>query len=114
MSPAPERKRLPLAVKIAVGLAAVAGVGALFMLSVRGARSQPYVVHREHLQRWPVALDPGERPTDALLAMRPPGALSREVFGQIFKRAMESLRSPARAEVPLILQDEYDRAFAGR
>jgi hypothetical protein len=113
MSPPGGRKRLRLAVKLAIVLGVLVAVGALFMHTVRESRAQPYTLRREHLSGWTLALDPAAGPTGALLAIQVPEALAREVFNQIFKRVMESMRSPARIEVPLLLAGELQGALVG-
>ena len=46
--------------------------------------------------------------------LKPPAALTRGLFSQIFSRYMESMVSPAAAGIPLLLEGEFEGAFAGR
>lgn len=101
-------------IKIAVALAVFAGVGFLFVRSVRNARSEPYTVERQRLRGWTVALEPASSPTDPMLVLRPPPELASGLFHQVFVRSMESLNASDSAAIPLVLQGEFDRAFAGR
>jgi hypothetical protein len=100
--------------KIAVALAALGALGFLFMRSVRDSRSAPYTVQRQSLDNWTLALTPRSGPNAAMLVLRPPTTLVTGLFDQIFRRAMESLSVPAPMALPLVLQGEFDRAFAGR
>ncbi len=101
-------------IKIAVALAVLAGLGFLFVRSVRNARSEPYTVERERLRGWTVALEPASSPNDPMLVLRPPPELASGLFHQVFVRSMESLNQSNPAAIPLVLQGEFDRAFAGR
>ena len=100
-------------IKIAVALAVLAGLGFLFLRSVRDARSEPYTVDREHLRSWTVALEPASIPTEPMLVLQPAPELASGLFHQVFVRAMESLHTSTPAAMPLVLQGEFDRAFAG-
>ena len=106
--------RSNLLLKIVVALGVLAGVGFLFIRSVRSTRSEPYTIKGEHLRGWTVALEPAPGPTAPMLVLEPPPDLPRAVFHQIFARAMESLNAPTSGGIPLVLQGEFDRVFAGR
>jgi hypothetical protein len=54
----------------------------------------------------------GSQPNDAILMLRPPSALSTDLFDQVFKRSMESMQAPETAGIPLVLQGELERAGA--
>ena len=101
-------------IKIAVALAALAGLGFLFVRSVRETRSEPYTTDRMGLRNWTVAIEPGSSATSPMLVLRPPPELVNDLFQQVFARAMESLFTPTGAAIPLVLKGEFDRAFAGR
>jgi hypothetical protein len=116
-------------IKIAAALGVLAGLGFLFVRSARDSRSKPYTIDGERLRNWALVLDPGSRqsgasstpgasaassPPGPMLALRPPPELAMGLFKQVFARAMESLNAPAVSAIPLLLQGEFDRAFAGR
>ena len=46
--------------------------------------------------------------------LQPPPQLARDLFGQVFKRVMESMQTPTTPAVSLLLKREFDGAFAGR
>jgi hypothetical protein len=100
-------------VKIAVIVFLLAGLGFLFMRSLRNDRSRPYTVARGHLKNWTIVMQPASRPADPMIALRPPPDLVPSLFSQVFSRAMESLRSPAESAMPLLLKGEFDRALNG-
>lgn len=96
-------------------IAAVLGVIAFaFVRSVRSTREAAYVIERGHMQQWTFALDPGNAPTSVLLAIRPPREMASTLFRQLFTRHAESFNGPTIPFVALILQDEFNRSFAGR
>jgi hypothetical protein len=103
-----------LAIKIGVALVAVAGLGFLFMRSLSSSRAEPYPVAAEHLRNWTLTLEATAGPREPLLVLRPPEDLVSGLFNLVFKRTMESMNPPAAAGIPLMLREEYDRAFAGR
>jgi hypothetical protein len=100
-------------VKIGVGLALLVVLGFLFLRSVRGTRAEPYTVAREDLRPWTLTIVSGARPNEAVLLLRPPPELMSGLFGQLFKRAMESMGEPGLPGIPLVLQAELTRAQAG-
>ncbi len=101
-------------IKILVALAVFAGVGFLFVRSLRNTQSEPYTVERQRLRGWTVALEPASSPAEPMLVLRPPPELASGLFHQVFVRSMESLNAPNPAAIPLVLRGEFDRAFAGR
>ncbi len=107
-------KRRNVLVKIAVAAAVLAGLGLLFVRSARTARAAPYTLTRPQLRDWSLALESASSPTAPLLVLRPPQELAPDLFHQIFARAMETLNAPEIAGMPLLLQNEFDAAFAGR
>jgi hypothetical protein len=100
--------------RIAVALVLVAGLGVLIVRSARDARAKPYAVDRPALTGWRITIESGSSPNAPALLLRAPPELSRDLFHQIFSRAMESLSSPGFDGIPLLLQAELDAAFAGR
>lgn len=101
-------------IKIGVALVAVAGLGFLFMRSLSSTRAEPYPVPVEHLRNWTLALEAATGPREPVLILRAPANLVGGLFNLVFKRTMESLNQPGGAGIPLLLREEYDRAFAGR
>ena len=67
------------------------------MRSLEDARSEPYTVTAQHLQRWTLALEPASTPNDPLLVLRPAPELASGLLRQVFARAMESLNTPVAA-----------------
>ncbi|MCA1583265.1 MAG: hypothetical protein LC791_00340 [Acidobacteria bacterium] len=108
------RKRSPLWIKLAVALVVLAGVTVLFVRSLEDTRAEPYTVSRDLLRNWSVVIEPPASPSGVVIALRPPSGLVSGLFRQVFSRAGESLSTPAAPSMPLVLQAEFDRAFAGR
>ena len=100
-------------IKIAVGAAAILGLGYLFVRSALNVQSAPYTVAASGLAPWTLAQASPSTPSGALLVLRPPEAMAGDLFKQIFSRMSESLTGPAQAEMPLLLRGEFDRALAG-
>jgi hypothetical protein len=100
-------------VKLLVALAVLAGVGYFFVQSVKSTRSEPYAVPRGRFQSWTLTLERPVASTDPVVALRAPAELGAGLFRQIFERHAESLNSPSMPSMPLVLQEEYVRAFAG-
>ena len=109
----PASKPMPKAVKAVVGLLLLAVLGFLFMRSVRGTRAEPYTIARDDMRPWHLGVQAGGQSGDAVLILQPPPALVGGLFGQLFKRAMESMSTPATAGIPLLLQGELTRAQGG-
>jgi hypothetical protein len=101
------------AVKVVVGLVALAAVAFLFMRSLDQARSTPYTVERAFLGNWNVRVVEAPTATSPILVLEPPPDLVPDVFDQVFARAGESLNSGAGRGVPLVLRAEFEGAFAG-
>jgi hypothetical protein len=110
MAPAKSRRLVGAAVAVLV----VAGLAAMFMRTVRSARSAPYVVQPANVAPWTLSIERASEPNEPVLILRPPSALSTELFDQVFKRSMESMRAPEIAGIPLVLQGELERAGSGR
>jgi hypothetical protein len=101
-------------IKIAIGLAAIAAFGWLFMRSIQDTQREPYRVPQANLQPATLAIEPASRPIDPLLVLRPVPDLATGLFKQIFSRAMESLNSPTTPSIPVVLRGEFDRTIADR
>jgi hypothetical protein len=99
-------------VKVLVALAVFAGLGLMFWRTVHSARGQAYVVPQAHLRPWTISVEMGSQPNDPILMLRPPSALTTDLFDQVFKRSMESMQAPETAGIPLVLQGELERAGA--
>ena len=82
--------------------------------SMTSTRAEPYAVAPEHLRNWTLALAEATGPREPVLVLRAPEDLVSGLFNQVFKRSMESMSPPAAAGVPLLLREEFDRAFVGR
>jgi len=106
--PLPRRARQSLLIKLAVGLGLVTVFGFLFMRSLHDTMTAAYTAERRHLQNWTLVLEPGSRPNDPLLALRPTPELASGLFRQVFSRAMESLNAPVAPAVPVVLRGEFD------
>lgn len=101
-------------IRLLMVVVALAVIGFLFMRSVQSTRSAPYTIEPAHLQNWTFAIEPGNAPNSVLIAARPPRELASTLFRQLFTRLAESLNGPTLPMVPLLLQDEFNRSFAGR
>ena len=101
-------------VKIVVVVVLLAGLGFLFIRSLRSDRARPYTVAGEQLKNWTVVMPPASRAADPIVALRPPPDLVPRLFSQVFSRTMESLRSPDDSSMPLVLKGEFDRVLNGQ
>lgn len=102
-------------VRVVIVVAVLTVLGFAFMRSVRSTREAPYTVAPGHMQQeWTFAIEPGTAPTSALLSIRPPREMAGTLFRQLFTRHAESFSGPTVPFIPLLLQDEFNRAFAGR
>ena len=91
----------------------LAAVAVLFVRSVRTTRAEPFVVQRENLAGWTLVRQPPDDPLSSWLALSPPPQLPTSLGREIFSRGGESVNYPSPSLVPLLLQSEFDRAFAG-
>ncbi len=85
-------------------------LGFLFLRSVRGARGEPYTISRDDLGPWNLAMVSGARPDEPMLVLQPPRGLMGGLFGQLFKRTMESMGAPTSPGIPVVLEEELTRA----
>ncbi len=109
-----KKKRSSVLLRMAIALAAIAGLGYLFIHSLETARSDPYTVERAHLGKWTLVLGPAGGPNAPLLSARTGLELASDLFRQVFRRAMESMNMPATSSIPIVLHGEFDRGLAGR
>ena len=101
-------------VKVLVILTILGAIAFAFIRSVRSTREEPYAIAPAHLQNWTFEIEPGNAPTSVLIAIRPPRELASTLFRQLFTRHAESFNGPTVPFVALMLQDEFNRSFAGR
>jgi hypothetical protein len=101
-------------IKIPIALVLLGVVAFLFVRSARDSRANPFTVERAQLAGWTLGIEPASGPSSPLLVLQAPPDLSNGLFRQLFSRAMESLSMPVPAAIPLLLEGEFDRAFAGR
>jgi hypothetical protein len=94
-------------------LAALAVLGVLFVRSAQNARAETYTIESGDLVGWTLALDPDRGATGTVLGLQAPAGLDRDLFNQVFSRAMETFLSPAVSFIPIVLRAEFDRALAG-
>ena len=99
--------------KVIVGLAVIAVVAVVFLRSVRSTRAEPFAVQRGSLTGWTIVMQPADDPLRSWLAVSPAPPLPASLGRDIFARGGESVNYPTPAFVPLLLQSEFDRAFAG-
>lgn len=99
--------------KVAASVVALAGLGALFVRSAHNVRSEPYEIARGRLSGWTLAIDPSPDVSGVLLGLQPDATTAATLFSQVFSRTGESLNGPVPAAIPIVLQQEFDRARAG-
>ncbi len=92
-----------------VGIAGVLLIvlGWLFWQSVQSSLSEPYVVSGSLVSDWQLGLRGPMQSGVGVLVFEPSDQLRAELFQQIFNRTMESMTSPAKAAMPIVLPDEY-------
>jgi len=100
-------------IKLAIGLLVLGGVGYFFVQSVKDTRAEPYSVSRGYLRGWTLAIETASAPSDPILSLRPPAEFASALFRQLFERHAESMNGPTTPVMPLVLQEEFTRAFAG-
>lgn len=103
---APARKRMHPAVKAAIILVLLAGVGVLFVRSVTNVRAEPYEIQRAHLTGWTLSTGMTQDGDGAAIALRPPTELPLSLSRQLFRRQMESLSTPMAPGIALALATE--------
>ena len=108
---APSRARL---LKLVVPVLVIAAAGVAFWRSVRSARAAPYILTAATGRRpWRLVVQSQSQsptgPNEPVLLLEAPAELSRELFDQVFKRSMESMRAPELTGIPLVLAGELGR-----
>lgn len=97
-----------LARKLAIGAIAIGGVGWLFLKTVTETNAEPYAIDRSALSGWTLVVE--GQGQQALLALRPPEQMRKEVHRQVFQRTMISLFEPEDA-MPIVLRREYEASL---
>ncbi len=105
---------MKLLVKLVVALVVLGAFGWMFLRTARDARAEPYVVERQHLRPWTLAIGDGASSRSPMLVVRPPQELGSGLFSQVFSRMMESMKGVSGAGVPIVLREEYELSLAGR
>jgi hypothetical protein len=100
-------------IKVLLGLLVLGAIGYVFVQSVKDTRAEPFVVPRARLQGWTLALETPAAPTDPLVSLKPPPEFASALFRQLFERNAESMNGPVSPSMALVLQEEFERAFAG-
>src|SRR5918993_1033606 len=98
----------PLAILTAAGVIAY-----VFYQSVQSTRSAPYTMEKGHFSGWTVTTESASAPSAPMLTVRPPRDIASGLFRQLFQRAAESMNGPSVPGIPLLLQEEFQRSFAG-
>ena len=104
---------MPRLLKVVVGVAALGVLAVLFVRSAQSSRETPFTVEQGSLAGWTLVVQPGADALGSWLALSPPASLAAPLGREIFRRGGESVNYPSPPLVPLLLQTEFDRAFAG-
>lgn len=99
--------------KTAIVLLVLAGLSWLFLKTLRDSNSAPYVIRQAELSPWTLVVEDPDLGGPAFLGLQPPAQLVGNVFGQIFTRTGQSLASPLRPSMPIVLAGEYASALKG-
>ena len=97
--------------KVIAALVALAVGGWLFITSLRNTNSAPYRANLAALSSWTLIVGDGSEP--GVVGLQPAAEFSSELFRQVFQRTMQSLASPSRPAIPLVLQGEYAESLQG-
>jgi hypothetical protein len=100
------KRRVHPLIKVAIAIVLLAGVGLLFVRSVKDTRAEPYVVSASHLQNWTLGIDTAADADGAVVSLRPQPELPMNLFRQLFSRQMESLGTPSQPGIALVLRRE--------
>lgn len=98
--------------KAVLVLLIVAGLGWLFLKTVRDTNAEPYTIDREDLSGWTLALEDAEFGGPGVLVLQPPVGMPAELFRQIFLRSGLSMAGPSRPSLPIVLRSEYGKDVA--
>jgi hypothetical protein len=104
---------MPRLLKVVVAVAALGVLAVLFVRSAQSSRETPFTVEQGSLTGWTLVVRPDADALGSWLALSPPASLASSLGREIFRRAGESVNYPSPPLVPLLLQTEFDRAFAG-
>src|SRR4249920_3336353 len=99
--------------KAAIAVVVLAVLGWLFLKTVRDTNAEPYVIDRAELSGWTLTIEDPDLGGPVLLALQPPLQLVADLFGQIFRRTGQSLASPSRPAMPIVLNSEYAGGLRG-
>lgn len=102
----PPARKIHPAIKAVIALVLLAGLGFLFVRSVKDARAEPYQISARHLAGWSLGIDTASDADGAIVSLRPPAELPMNLFRQLFSRQMESLGTPTAPGIPLVLRRE--------
>ena len=97
--------------KVGLGALLIVGLPWLFLRTVRNTIAEPYAVDDASLSGWTLVLTETGQPSNALLALQPPGELVPALFQQVFHRTMESMATPLRPAMPVVLRSEFVTAL---
>jgi len=100
------KRRVHPLIKVAIAIVLLAGIGLLFVRSVKDTRAEPYVVSASHLRNWTLAIDTAADADGAVVSLRPQPELPMNLFRQLFSRQMESLGTPSQPGIALVLRRE--------
>lgn len=102
----PPSRSVHPAIKVVIALVLLAGLGFLFVRSVKDARAEAYQISARHLTGWTLGIDTASDADGAVVSLRPPAELPMNLFRQLFSRQMESLATPTAPGIPLVLRRE--------
>lgn len=108
----PPKRRVHPLIKVTVAILLLAGVGLLFVRSVKDTRAQPYQVSAAHLRSWKLAVNEQADADGVVVSLRPVPELSMNLFRQLFSRQMESLGTPSQPGIALVLRREIPSQFS--
>jgi hypothetical protein len=100
--------------KVLIAVVAIGGIAFVFWRTVNSARSEAYKVSSGTRGPWQLSTIHASGPTEPVMVLEPPRAFERELFDQVFKRSMESMRAPEIGGIPLVFAGELERAGAAR
>lgn len=83
------------------------GVSWLFLSTVRSTLAEPYSMNIESLNNWTLSINELKQPIPALISLVPPSSLVPDLFQQVFARTMESLTTPTKSVMPIVLKNEF-------
>jgi hypothetical protein len=104
---------MPRLLKVVVAVAALGVLAVLFVRSAQSSRETPFTVEQGSLAGWTLVVRPDADALGSWLALSPPMSLASSLGREIFRRGGESVNYPSPPLMPLLLQTEFDRAFAG-